>query len=77
MRAIPGPRISTEQGIQVLLTEGATGPRDGIQVDCSWEHRGRSSSSAPRLLTRPSLDRGSVENVSMEFIIQRGSHSQP
>jgi hypothetical protein len=41
MRAIPGQRIATEQGSQVLLTGGATGPKDGIQVDCSWEQGGR------------------------------------
>ncbi len=41
MRVIPGPWIATEQGNQVLLTGGATGPKDEIQVDCSWEHRGR------------------------------------
>jgi hypothetical protein len=41
MRAISGPRITTQQGIHVLLTKGATGPSDEIQMDCSWEHRGR------------------------------------
>jgi hypothetical protein len=35
-----GSRIATEQGVQLLLTMGAEGPRDWIQVDCSWEHRG-------------------------------------
>ncbi len=42
-RAISGTRIATEQGGRVLPTEGATGPKGGIQVDCSWEHRRRSS----------------------------------
>ncbi len=58
MRAISGTRIATEQGGQVLPTEGATGPKGGIQVDCSWEHRRRSS--APRLLSWPSLDEGAL-----------------
>jgi hypothetical protein len=55
-RAISVTRIATEQGGRVLPTEGAMGPKGGIQVDCSWEHRRRST--APRLLIWPSLDKG-------------------
>jgi hypothetical protein len=65
-----GPRIATKQGVQLLPTEGATGTRDGIQGDCLWEHRRRSS--APRLLTRLSLDEG-VLGSSRSYFLSRES----
>jgi hypothetical protein len=68
-------QTATERGVQLLLTEGTAGPRDGIQVDCSWEHRGNRDTesrnsegvnlSALRLLTRPSPDWKSVLIVSI------------
>jgi hypothetical protein len=33
MRAIFCPRIATERNFEVLPTEGAAGPKGGIQVD--------------------------------------------
>jgi hypothetical protein len=41
---------------EVPPTEGAAGPKGGIQVDCSWGHR--SGASALRLLTQLFLDEG-------------------
>ena len=87
IRAISGPRIATEQGIQVLLTGEATGPKDGIQVDCSWEHRGRRDTRT-RTVREVNLfgteaadstlpDQGSVRTILIEYIIEGGSHRRP
>jgi hypothetical protein len=66
VEVISGTRIANKQGGRVLPTEGAPGPKGGIQVDCSWEHRMRSS--APRLLVRPSLDEGWLGSSRSNFL---------
>ncbi len=72
--AIPTAARKSESGDESdLLTEdrdraglrGSAGPKGGLQVDCSWEHRRRSSAS--RLLIRPSLDEGVLGSYRSNF----------
>ncbi len=64
-----GPRIVTERDSEVLPTEGAAGPKGGIQVDCSWEHRRRHS--ALRLLIRLSFDEGMLGSYRSNFLSRK------
>ncbi len=48
METISKPCIAAKLGIQVLLIRGAAGPSDGIQVDCSRKHRGRTGVGSVR-----------------------------
>jgi hypothetical protein len=65
----------TDQGGRVLPTKGAMGPKGVIQVDCSWEHRRRSS--APRLLIWPSLNKGVLGSSDLVFYQERASQLWP
>jgi hypothetical protein len=59
----------TERDFEVLPTEGAAGSKGGIQVDCSWEHRRRSS--ALRLLIQLFLDEGVLGSYRSNFLSRK------
>jgi hypothetical protein len=69
MKAIFGPRFATERDFKFLPTEGAAGPKGGIQVDCSWGHRRRAS--ALRLLTQLFLDEGVYGSYRSNFLSRK------